>query len=71
MNIYIFEAQDGITGNWHDGGGVAIVANDPEQAQELMNGTRPKVLNFDEAIVYPLKGKHEARIFIFPDAGCC
>lgn len=73
MNIYIFEYENDITDNWHNGGGLAIVAKDTEQAQGLMDKerNREKKLDFEKAIIYPLKGKHEPRIFIFPDAGCC
>jgi hypothetical protein len=86
VNIYIFPYIDPITENWHSGGGLVIVARDLEQAQALVNanaaerGIGAVALQNEEKeddneriemVTYPLEGKHEARLFVFQDAGCC
>jgi uncharacterized membrane protein YvbJ len=54
---------------------LAIVAADIEQVKQLVEATNGSVRLSDDdikqVIIYPLKGKHEAKIFVFPDAGCC
>ena len=75
MNMYIFENADKVSDNYHEGGGLAIVAADIEHVKQLVEATNGTVRLSDDDIkqvtVYPLKGKHEAKIFAFPDAGCC
>jgi ribosomal protein S6 len=72
MNIYIFENVTKTTHNW-DEGGVVVVAADIEQVKKLLRDTGGRVNLSDDdlsrAIVYPLQGEHEAKIFVFPDTG--
>jgi uncharacterized membrane protein YvbJ len=75
MNMFIFENADKVSDNYHEGGGLVIVAADIEQVKQLVEATNGSVRLSDDdinkVIVYPLKGSHEAKIFVFPDAGCC
>jgi uncharacterized membrane protein YvbJ len=75
MNMFIFENADKVSDKYHEGGGLAVVAADIEHVKQLVEATNGSVRLSDDdikqVIVYPLKGKHEAKIFAFPDAGCC
>jgi len=82
MKIFIWKYVNGLTNNWHDGGGVAVVAQDLEAARKaLVEGgvhTKPKgdheacdALTKDPDASYQLADTEEPRVFYFPDAGCC
>jgi hypothetical protein len=79
MKIYIWTYLEGVTNNYHDGGGVVIITNrDP---QEVWDDCREKPradfwgdcpeLELPEAdIVYTVDATEE-KIIVFPDTGCC
>lgn len=75
MNIYIFVGCEKASNSYHEGGSVAIVAKDIDEVKSLVKAKGGEILLSDmdiqAAIVYPLKGKHEPKVFAFPDAGCC
>ena len=77
MNIYIWELiGQGLTSNYHSGGGVAVVAPTRERADELLResarGDDPLDGELDPVdAIYELDGDYEEKVFIFPDAGCC
>lgn len=76
MKLYLWGYLDGLTPNYHNGGGLVIITDgDPakaltghikRQGSTLDPGDLPEP---DLAIDVP--GDTEPRVFIFPDAGCC
>lgn len=74
MNIYIIEIVEQASSGYHSGGGLAVIAEDKAAAQALLDAeeyVEVTEAEWEGAISYPLKGKHEERVFVFPDAGCC
>lgn len=74
MVLYLFEQVEHVSDNYHDNGGLVIVANDLEHANDLISGDeyiKPSPEEWKKAIVYELAGTHEPKVFVFPDAGCC
>lgn len=86
MKIFIFENVGTLTESYHEGGGLVIIANDLEAALKMAADEPPKYTwrNSDknpikltdeeikEVISYDLAGDNiEAKLFIFPDSGCC
>ena len=76
MKAYVYNYVDGLTDNWHDGGGLLIITEgDPQQALNLeLAGHEPykqaPTLPEPDAIYKVHKGQEE-KVFIFPDSGCC
>lgn len=81
MKIFVLEAID-LTTSYHSSGGLVVVAKDIEQAKALVATYKPtgyapslNVVTDEEwaaADVYELRGsKHEPKVRVFPDAGCC
>ena len=79
MKIFIYQDLPTITTNYHEGGSLAIVAE--EQPTEWVI-PRPDWMYADDerlgtvalpepTAVYPIAGDAEPRTFVFPDAGCC
>lgn len=74
MKIFIFEQIDQLTGNYHSGGGLVVVARDQDHVKELVSAHSDIVLDENEwssATVYDVQGEVEPTMYIFPDAGCC
>ena len=76
MKVFIWECVgSGLTGNYHSGGGVTVIAKDLERAYELL---RQRVDDPKNCDVFASKPdftasvvETEEKVFIFPDAGCC
>ena len=73
MKIYVFEYLSGITDNYHDGGGLVVVAKDMREVKKLVSAL-PDVGDLSQLkadAVYKVDGPAESKVFVFPDAGCC
>lgn len=79
MQLYIWEnVSEFLTDSYHDGGGLAIVAENLPRARELFlaKATSPdkrkcEVLSRDPDELYNVDAEAKEKVFIFPDAGCC
>ena len=84
MKIYIVKMSEGshLTDNYHDGGSVAIIAEDIIHAKQLLseydNGDKyderhPIVEkgNWKDAHIFELRDDYPSQILIFENAGCC
>jgi len=68
MKTFIWERLPNITTHWHPEGGLVVIAESLERAQELIDVdgvvlTEPDLIYACEAV--------EERTFIFGDTGCC
>ena len=75
MRMFVWEYVNRITCNWHDGGGVLVIAGDLDRARELLltqGGVYDDsdVLTLDPDFSASVETQDE-KVFIFPDAGCC
>lgn len=70
MSIYVWEVAAGVTGNYHNGGGVVVVAPDLESARALLPEDCSARTEDPDAI-YSVNGDPVSQVFLFPDAGCC
>ena len=67
MRMFVWEYLEGITHNYHDGGGVVAIAKDLERAQQLVGKpAKGKAADYSTSV-----GTTKEKVFIFPDAGCC
>ena len=74
MNIYVFEDLQNVSGNYHPGGGAVIVALDIESAKIFAGDTEYLEISdedWENVTIYELAEYYEAKVYIFPDAGCC
>lgn len=75
MKVFIWRNVDELTDRYHDGGGVVIIAETVQRAEELIpytgNGERMKRVVGPPDSVYTLVGTHEEKVDVFPDEGCC
>jgi hypothetical protein len=82
--IFIFEYVRELTGNFHSGGGLVVIAENLERAIQMAKSTKKQhsyvekddfIELDDEEIknvsMYDLQGEVEEKLMIFPDAGCC
>lgn len=72
--MYIFEYVDGITDNYHNGGGLAIITKSGDPVQVFRDANPdldPDFANEDAPASYQVPDDTEERIFVFPDVGCC
>ena len=44
MNVYIWQRVDHLTHNYHDEGGIVVIAHSLDRAKEIVQGIRTKVL---------------------------
>lgn len=70
MNAYVWQYVDGLTENWHPEGGTVVIAKTLEEARAMLPPDCGAQKQEPDA-VYTLKVKAEAKVWIFPDAGCC
>ena len=72
--MFVWENVSDLTGNYHDGGGVVVIADNMDVARELLvkNGARKgcEVFKLDPDYSASVEAD-EDKVFIFPDAGCC
>lgn len=81
MKLFIWEYHAPVSHDYHDGGGLAIVAESVAQAQAHWDEYVAEQGGFeyesplgDPDQEYPLDtdmGPHPPHIHVFPDAGCC
>jgi len=74
MKVFIFEVIDKVSGSYHEGGGLVIVANDIEHAKELISADSQIAVTEEEwskVEYYELTEKVEPKFWTMPDAGCC
>lgn len=70
MRIFIWEGVSNLTDNYHDGGGLVVVAESVERAWQLApKGSDAVNRHPDRSFTLQEQAVEEA--FIFPDAGCC
>lgn len=70
MKMFIWESVSGLTCNYHDGGGLVVVASSLARARELAPG-KSDALTVEPDKTYTLADSEEERTFVFPDSGCC
>lgn len=70
--IFILESVGELTSAYHPNGGAVVIADDQEQAQELMKNEGAKVTEEEwrDAEIYETTCEF-SKVFIFPNAGCC
>lgn len=79
MKIFIWDHVEECTENYHTDGAVAIIAPSLKRAREiaffdvgLARFKKPiKGIEIEPSHSYELKGFHEEKVLIFPNAGCC
>lgn len=74
MKIYIFEQIDQVSGNYHSGGGLVIIAKDIEHAKEIIlvdKEIQPTDEEWAKVESYDLAENVEPKFWTMPDAGCC
>lgn len=81
MNVYVWDYLKRMSDSYHDDGGVVVVAESVEKARELLrtkdeHGYTPvpgdsDVFDREPEVTYPTAGEVAARVFTFPNAGCC
>lgn len=79
MQLYIWEnVREFLTDNYHNGGGLAIVAENLTRARELFlnessspDSRKCEILTCDPDHIYNVDAEAKEKVFIFPDAGCC
>ena len=75
MQGFVWEYVDGITSNYHDGGGVLVIAENLVAAREALGkegGVKPtsEVFTQEPSWCFGVV-ESEPKVFIFADAGCC
>lgn len=74
MKVFVWEYVGKVSDNYHEEGGLLVVAHNEERAKELI--TAEPYVNVTEddwkdvIIIDALPGEKE-RLITFPDAGCC
>lgn len=73
MKIFIWENVDKCSDNYHEDGGVVVVAEDETAARALANERAGCAIRPDEPVSaeFLLDGVTDTAVYIFPDAGCC
>lgn len=66
MKVYIFDYINELTSNYHDGGGLVVVAESLERVNEMF----PQTVGETPNDILETSEKFE-KSYIFPDAGCC
>lgn len=73
MKVYIFLHVETLTSNWHEDGGLVVVAEDKRHAKRLIAAERvsPTDDEWAKAVVFKVEGSPKPAVFVFPNAGCC
>jgi len=77
MKLFLWESVDGVSSNYHDEGGVVIIADSLEHARELWNEERYRkdceihVVDPDAVYVLDPNCIWAPTTYAFPNAGCC
>jgi hypothetical protein len=75
MKLFVWNDVDGVSHNYHDGGGVVVIAETLDRAREIIvseGRSKPDcgALKADPDLVRDCAAGEEY-IAIHPDAGCC
>jgi hypothetical protein len=73
--MFVWENANGVSSNYHDDGGVMIIADNLDVARQLFEKTggtskKSEVLKCEPDYMTSVVSE-EDKIFIFPNAGCC
>ena len=74
MRVFIWNSVSNLTTNWHDGGGLVVVAHDLDDARKRISEDGRdacEAMTKGPDVVYEVIEPAEAAVFVFPDAGCC
>lgn len=80
MKIFIWRNVENLTRNWHSDGGLVVVAASLEEARKALAAKDLKnqdgepcedVFRNEPDATYDLQGSPDAKMFFFPNAGCC
>ncbi len=74
MKIFIFNRIEKCSSNYHEEGGLVIIANDTEHAKELISSDDAIVVTdeeWSEVESFELLESVSPKIWVMPDAGCC
>ena len=83
MKIFIWKDTDPVSANYHDGGGLLIIASDLIRAREVWSEYVDKLTSVWEKFedksatdadpdhVYFTEPDTEETVLVFPDSGCC
>lgn len=74
MKIFVWKRVYKVSDNYHDEGGLLVVAENEERAKELIGAEQNVIVTDEEwaeVITYELMDVEKERIITFPDAGCC
>ena len=73
MKLFVWGYVGQLTGNYHSGGGLLVVAKSEKTARKLANATTDVKLDPKETPDYVVKVADDAaeKVMLFPDAGCC
>jgi hypothetical protein len=74
MKMFVFEDLDKVSGNYHENGGLMVIARNREHVENLIEGDECIEITEEEwgkVRVFELSGEANPEIFVFPDAGCC
>lgn len=75
MYIFIWEDVKNLTGRYHDGGGLVIVAESLDKARAAYlrdeGKTDCSALTVPPNRVITCADHESPSVFVFPDAGCC
>jgi hypothetical protein len=76
MEIFIWNNVEGLTGTYHDSGGLVICAQNIDLARALFLVENPKQTSCEALTIEPdnhlaVKGTPKPFVCIHPDAGCC
>ena len=78
MKLYIWNYLEGLTDNYHSGGGLVIVTDrDASEALDAYNGdtrdysSKGTLRELPEADTTMEVVSDKEQVWVFPDAGCC
>lgn len=75
MKAFVWNRVSYVTVNWHDKGGIFVIAPDLESARGMFHDAGIpldcEAFARDPDTILELVGEPEQQIVVFPDAGCC
>lgn len=72
--LFVWESVGDLTENYHDGGGVLVIADNLELARELLAKSVPSgcdAFRQPPDFTASVAKETEDKVTVFPDAGCC
>ena len=74
MKIFVFQRIDTCSDNYHEEGGLVVIAKDVEHAKELLKTDNAISVTDEEwknVESFALADNVEPKFWVMPDAGCC